>query len=377
MTVLFLISSEGYYGVENVLVTLAKALSARGCRCVIGALQPLHAPQPEIAIQARRQGVEVANIICNGKWDSKTVGRIRLLARELGADILHSQGYKSDVYAYASARQLDCALVATSHNWPSRRLRMRAYAALDRFLLRSFDRVVVVAEHVRLQLLHAGVAEAKICSIANGIDTERFRSAKTVLREELGLAGPLIGYVGRLSSEKGGATLLHAAERVLQAAPGATFVFVGDGPCRSSWEQLATELGIREQVAFVGARSDIPEVYASCDLIVLPSYVEAMPMCVLEAMAAGKPVVATAVGAVPEVLSPDKTGLLAVPGNADQMVHCILRVLGDYELARTLGSAAREVVVKRHSAQEMALKYHDLYQQVAAQQQRPHWGGAA
>src|ERR1700757_3710556 len=110
MTILFLISSEGYYGVENMLITLAKALSAYGCRSVIGVFQGAHAPHPEIANQARKQGLEVETIGCDGKWDRSTVEQIRVLARELHADILHPQGYKSDVYAYASARRLNCGL---------------------------------------------------------------------------------------------------------------------------------------------------------------------------------------------------------------------------------------------------------------------------
>jgi glycosyltransferase involved in cell wall biosynthesis len=377
VTILFLISSEGYYGVENMLVTLSKALSAHGCRCVIGVFQQSHGPHPEIAIQARRQDLEVEIIGCDGKWDRSTVAQIQVLARELRADILHPQGYKSDVYAYASSRGLHCGLVATSHNWPSRAPKMQAYAALDRFLLRRFDRVVVVAEQVRQRLLRSGVGEAKICSIANGVDIERFRAAKPVLRKELGVTGPLIGYVGRLSSEKGGNTLLQAAERVLQTAPGVSFVFVGDGPCRHSWELLASELGIREHVVFTGVRSDMAEIYASFDLMVLPSHVEAMPICLLEAMASGKPVVASAVGSVPKVLSPEETGLLVAPGNSEQLANSILRVLRDYEFARSLGSAAREVVVKRHSAQAMAKKYYDIYEQVVAERQAVHLGVAA
>ena len=170
---------------------------------------------------------------------------------------------------------------------------------------------------------------------------------------------------------------MRAAERVLQAVPGASFVFVGDGPCRHSWERLASELGIRERVAFTGARSDMPEVYASFDLMVLPSQVEAMPMCLLEAMAAGKPVVASAVGSVPKVVSPEETGLLVAPGESEQLAQSILRVLSDYEFARSLGSAAREVVVKRYSAQVMARQYHDLYQQFGARRQTAHSGVAA
>src|SRR5579885_2633530 len=220
MTVLFLISSEGYYGAENMVVALAKALTGHGCRAVIGVFRGRHAPHPEIAVQARKQGVEVEIVACEGKWDRRTVAQIRVLARELRAEILHPQGYKSDVYAYASARGLRCGLLATSHNWPSRLPKMQVYAALDRWLLRKFDRVVVMSEEVRQKLLRSGVDESKVCRIANGVDTDRFRAARPALRQELGITGPLIGYVGRLAPEKGGKTLLHAAERVLESAPG-------------------------------------------------------------------------------------------------------------------------------------------------------------
>jgi glycosyltransferase involved in cell wall biosynthesis len=369
MTVLFLISSEGYYGAENMVVALAKALTGHGCRAVIGVFRGRHAPHPEIAVQARKQGVEVEIVACEGKWDRRTVAQIRVLARELRAEILHPQGYKSDVYAYASARGLRCGLVATSHNWPSRLPKMQVYAALDRWLLRKFDRVVVMSEEVRQKLLRSGVDESKVCRIANGVDTDRFRAARPALRQELGITGPLIGYVGRLAPEKGGKTLLHAAERVLESAPGACFVFVGDGPARRSWELLASDLGIRERVTFTGARSDMPEVYASVDLLVLPSQAEAMPMCLLEAMAAGKPVVASAVGSIPKIVSPEQTGLLVAPGNSDELAHSILRVLRDYELARGLGSAARDAVVRRHSAQAMARAYREVYEQVIIERQ--------
>jgi glycosyltransferase involved in cell wall biosynthesis len=377
VTILFLISSEGYYGAENMVVTLSKALQTSGCRCVIGALQSPHSPGAEIVVQARNQGLEVEIIGCDGKWDRSTLAQIRVLARELDADILHTQGYKSDVYAYVGARRLRCGLVATSHNWPSLLPRMRAYAALDRLVLRKFDRVVVMSDEVRRRLLRSGVAERKICSIANGIDTDRFRGARPVLRNELGITGPLVGYVGRLSPEKGGDTLLHAAARVLRAVPGASFAFVGDGPCRHPWELLAGELGIREQVVFTGARSDMPEVYASFDVVVLPSHVEAMPMSLLEAMAAAQPVVASAVGSIPKVVTPEETGLLVAPGDCDQIAETILRVLRDYEFARSLGAAARDVIVKGYSAQSMARKYREVYEQVVTERQQARSGVAA
>jgi glycosyltransferase involved in cell wall biosynthesis len=365
--ILFLISSEGHYGVESMMVTLAARLHRMGCSCIVGVFRDGRSPHLEVAERAQQEGLPVEVIPCRGRIDFQTVKRLRRLLLEQGVDVIHPQGYKSDIYAYLAAWPHRVALVATSHNWPSRKPSMRAYAALDRRVLRKFDRTVVVSDAVRDLLGDAGVVPGKICSIPNGVNIERFKGAAPTLRQELGVCGPLVGTVGRLVAEKGGESLLLAAQKLLKSQADTRFVFIGEGPCREEWQALAVQLGIANRVVFVGARADMPEVYASLDVIVLPSLVEALPMCLLEAMAAGKPVVATRVGMVPRVVLPERTGLLVEPGDAVGLAGSIERLLRDRELAACLGIAGQKKVSEQFSDDAMAKQYVELYSQVLSE----------
>lgn len=363
MTILFLISSEGYYGVENMLVLLARKLSQQDCRCLVGVLCDARFPHPEVAKQARRHGLDVELVRCNGRWDRSAVTQIRELLTRHNVEILHPHGYKADVYAYAANWPNRVALLATSHNWPSKLLSMRIYAALDRMLLKRFDKVIVVSEVVADILRRSGVAPERISTIPNGVDVERFRDAAPTLRNEIAPgADAIVGFIGRLVPEKGGDLLLRSAQQVLAVHQKTHFVLIGEGPSRTEWEALAAQLGISQQVTFVGSRSDMPEVYASLDVLALPSLIEAQPMCLLEAMAAGKPVIATRVGAVPKMVKTGETGLLLEPGDVAGLSSGIIRILRDKELARRLGENAQAHVSQCFSAEAMANSYVAQYQ---------------
>lgn len=366
MTILFLISSAGYYGAENMLVSLAGSLRALGHDCVLGILTNAQGTYRDLAEAARKQRLNVELIPCAGRFDWSAISRIRQLAKQYDVDVLHPQGYKSDFYAFASTFCDRRALVATSHNWPSRSVEMRAYAALDRQILTKFDRVVVVADQVRERLLRAGVAKHRTALILNGVNVARFTNSPATLRTELKLSGHIVGFVGRLVTEKGGTTLLQAAQQILKAMPDTTFVFVGDGPCRSEWEASATHMGIQSNVVFVGSRSDMPGVYASIDVMVLPSLVEAMPMCLLEAMASAKSIVATRVGAIPEMVDDGQTGLLVAPSDAGDLARAIVRVLDDRRLRARLGYNARISAIRNYSSEVMANNYIAVYESVLA-----------
>lgn len=364
MSILFLISSEGYYGAENVVVTLARQLSRKGLACVVGVIRNSQSPHTEVADQAKRFGIPVEIVACEGKWDRRSVHDVRRLLAAHKVSIVHAHGYKADLYAYAAAWPNRVALVATSHNWTGKLLKMRAYAALDRFVLGRFDEVVVVSEFVGQKLRRWGVAPNKLSMIRNGVDIEGFQAAPATLKNEIApCGGALVGFVGRLVPEKGGEVLLRAARRVLTVHAQTKFVLVGDGPARQEWERLASQLGISEQVVFAGRREDMASVYASLDMVVLPSLLEALPMCLLEAMAAGKPVIATRVGAVPQVIQSRETGLLLPPGEVNGLAEAIAGLLKNPEQARQLGENGRAHVARHFSAEAMAKSYIATYQQ--------------
>jgi glycosyltransferase involved in cell wall biosynthesis len=364
MRVLQLISSAGFYGAENMLINLARSMNQLGCRSAVGIFENAHRPHTEIAEQARLEGLPVVLIPCKGSADWNAARAIRSYVEAHGIDLVHTHGYKADLYGYAAVRRLGTPIVATCHNWPGGSLALRAYASLDRRVLRRFPKVVAVSEVVSRMLQCSGVPPYRITLINNGIDLSRFDGASPTLASEI-VKGcrPVVGTVGRLAPEKGLEHFLRAAQSLLGRFPEALFVLVGEGPARKSLAVLAQQLGIERSVIFTGQRRDLPGIYASLDVFVLASLNEGMPMTILEAMAAARAVVATRVGAIPRLVVP-RTGLLVEPGEPAGLCDAVLRLLADPRLRHELGSRARERVAQVFSAEASAANYMKLYREL-------------
>lgn len=357
-TIFHLISSEGYYGAEQMLLSLAGGCQSEGMRCVIGVFEDARTPHVEVAVEAERRGFQVERIPCSGRIDSKAAGMIRRLLKRHSPSVLHAHGYKADLYAWASSMGRRYALVSTCHNWPDPRPLMRVYAGADRLALRSFDAIAAVSQSVAGKLLRSGVADHRVSVIRNGVEAQP-EVQPASLREPGDEA--VAGFVGRLVREKGVFDLLDSARVVLERFPRTRFVFVGDGPQRQECEQAARQAGIGERVTFCGHRSDIASCYAAFDLLVLPSHNEGLPMSILEAMSAGVPVVATRVGSVPDAVVDGVTGLLVKPGDTVALTQSILRVLGDRDWAAAAGEAGREHTARHFSVRAMTSSYIGLY----------------
>jgi glycosyltransferase involved in cell wall biosynthesis len=184
-------------------------------------------------------------------------------------------------------------------------------------------------------------------------------SLPTELRER-----PLVGVVARLQPEKGVENFLRAAARVAAKFPEAHFVVAGDGPLRQELVALSEDLGLRERVRFLGFRSDASELMKSLDVLVVPSLTEGSPLATLEAMAAGVPVVASAVGGIPDQIRHDREGLLVPPGDAAAISDALLTLLRDPARASRLGEAARRRVASRFSHDTMVRRIEDVYRDV-------------
>ncbi|MCU1240399.1 MAG: hypothetical protein JWO71_1125 [Candidatus Acidoferrum typicum] len=364
-SVLQLISSGGLYGAENMALELTRALLHLGCPASLGVFLNVHRPNLQVADAARSQGLEVELFECQGRIDRQTIRRVRDCLLRGRIDILHTHGYKANTYGLLAAKGTSVKTIATSHNWPGRSLSLRAYGLLDRLQLRFFDRVCAVSESVRHRLLRSLVPDRKITVVRNGIDCERFRDGRSVLRNDLSSKdGLLVGYVGRLAPEKDLHSLLRAAKAILNTLPSISFVLCGEGPERRSLEALALQLGIENSVFFLGQRSDTPDLYSSFDVVVLPSLTEGMPLAVLEAMAAKKAVVASRVGAIPKILEDGKSGLLVEPGNTKELESALLRLLRNREMRLSFGQAGFDIVESNFSSKVMAQTYLSIYSEV-------------
>lgn len=364
MRVLQLISSAGMYGAEHVVLTLAGGLTSLGHECTVGVFENLHCPNLEIAERAKDLRLPVVQILCKRRWDPRMIARVCKIVQMRKIDVVHAHGFKADVYCYAALRSTSIPIVSTCHNWIENGLALSLYGVLDRFVLRYFDAVAAVSPAVSLILRRSGVADAKIRLIDNGVDLSRFENAWPKLRAELGIGNAsVIGFVGRLSPEKGLKHLLWAASSIFHEHRDATLVLVGDGPERGALQKLALELGISHRTHFIGQRSDMPEIYASFDVLVLPSLTEGLPLTLLEALASRRAVIASSVGAVPNVVAHATTGLLVRPGDVNGLSTSIKRLLHDTALRTRLGQEGYALVTRRYSSTAMTREYLAVYQE--------------
>ena len=359
MKILHLISSGGMYGAEAVILDLSRCLDRAGHISLLGVFGNPAQQNTALAARARAQELEMHTVECARQVDRAVPGRIRDLVAATGADVVHAHGYKADVYAYWALHGSATPLVSTCHNWIDSSLSLRLYGVLDRTVLKRFDGVVAVSDGVREQLLMAGVHEAKIRLIRNGVDLDAFASIQS---RALGSPQALtVGVVARLSHEKGVDTFLRAAALVAKEVPNARFVVAGDGPDRAMLDGLVQKLQLGRNVQFLGRQENMAAFYASLDLQVLPSRMEGLPMALLEGMASGLPVVATAVGEVAQVMASGDTGLLVAPDNPAAMAQSIVTLLHAPERLRFMGINARQRVAQEFSGDRMAAEYLSLY----------------
>jgi glycosyltransferase involved in cell wall biosynthesis len=257
-----------------------------------------------------------------------------------------------------------------------------------RSLTPSMDRLIAVSRSIVAKLLDEGRIGAPVELIYNGVDLQRYEytEACCTLPEEYGFpeGSPLVGVVARLEPEKGHATLIDAWPLVLDAVPRARLMIVGEGSQRATLEAQAERLellgarcsgdscvGTRHarpgaKIVFTGLRDDVPSVTAALDVAVLPSYREAQGLAILEAMSLRRPVVATNVGGVPEMVEHERSGLLVPPHDAPELARAIVRLLTDHPLADTLARAGHDLAHARFSLQAMVEQVSAIYEQGAA-----------
>jgi glycosyltransferase involved in cell wall biosynthesis len=361
MRVLHIISSGGMYGAEAVILNLSRTLNDGRHRSMLGVFSNVSNPNLQLHEIALEEGIESHLISCDGQIDRTAIANIRELAARTGTDVVHAHGFKADIYVYLALGGTKTPFVSTCHTWYDNNLVVSLYGVADRFVLRKFARVVAVSDEVRRRLLKAGVHGDAIRLIRNGIDLRPFDNATPSLRDSTSESALIVGLIGRLSIEKGIDIFLRAAARVLVEFPSARFVVVGEGPDKDKLEQLVDQLNIRGSVSMLGRRSDMPSVYASLDVMVSSSRQEGLPIAMLEGMASGLPLVATAVGEVPTVVVDGQTGLLVPAEDVDSLTEGILSLLRDPEMRVRLGAAAKQRVEDEYSAARMTADYLRVY----------------
>ena len=238
-----------------------------------------------------------------------------------------------------------------------------------RALARFTDLSLAVSQGVKDYLVSAiGLNAAKVRVVANGVDIAALDAARAgeTVRQELGLpeGTPVIGLVGRLDHWGKGHKELFTAMASLKNRYPVHALIVGGGRREEEVRQMAENLGLAGQVHFLGSRQDVPDLLQAMDIFVLPSYSEGLSLALLEAMAAGLPVIVSAVGGNPEVVTDGETGLIIPPRDAQVLAQALERLLGDPTLAKKLGKNARRHVEANYSLERLGQEINAIYEKL-------------
>jgi glycosyltransferase involved in cell wall biosynthesis len=351
----------------RVLTGPAKNLISFACRAstadppvevVVATYERGNPEDNEFVRAARDAGVRVEVIGERRRFDPQVIGAIRLLIQEVEPDIVQTHAVKSHFLLLFTRVWRTIPWVAFHHGYTATDWKTEMYNRLDRLSLRRPRRIVTVCRPFADELGRRGVAADRISIIHNAVKPFRRPSNAVVeaVRSRFNLpeATPILVTIGRLSREKGHGDLLEAVATVHRTHPGLRFhvAIVGEGPERPLLERSIEALGLSTLVTLCGHHNDVAPFYAMASAVVLPSHSEGSPNVLLEAQAAGVPVVATDVGGVGEIATNGVTALLVPKRDTAELARGIARILQDPHAAATLAAAGRDNVLSRFTPEK-------------------------
>jgi glycosyltransferase involved in cell wall biosynthesis len=366
MRILFLSTSMGMGGADKQLLSAAQHMRSRGREVLIVSLTPLG----PMGLEARALGIPIESLeMRRGIPDPRGLVRLVRLVRAWKPDVVHSHM----VHANLMARGLRLlvrvpAVVSTIHNvYEGGRLRMAAYRLTNGLV----DHMTIVSEAAADRFIGEGIVPKELLTVvANGVDTDLFRNVpagtRESLRKSLGLGRGFTWLaVGRFEVAKDYPNMLRAFAKVRERQPEAVLLLVGRGSLQAETEALAEALGLAGGVRFLGVRGDVPEIMSAADGYVMSSAWEGMPIVLLEAGAAGLPIVATRVGGNDEVVLDEASGFLVPPRDHEALGLAMVRLMElPEEQRRAMGERGREHIRTRYGLSQVADRWEALYREV-------------
>ena len=373
--VLFLtdLNPNKFGSLEEMILLLGRELSRRGNTLVLGTIAYPIPPVAELFLDA---GIQLVNLNRHGEMNAaRRLRSVRALIREQRIDLVHINFYGLTDPVALGAYLTPASIVYTEHASGAAPRRGALKNALSRllhfFIGLRVEKYIAVSNFVRerLRITHH-VGPGRIVTIYNGVNVARFAPqdrATARRRTGLPLGGKIVLSVAMLIPEKGISTLLQAASILVTEFKTAdlSIVIVGEGSCREALEREVTALQLSAQVTFLGRRSDVDLLVAAADLVAVPAlWAESFGLIIAEAMAGGRPVVASRVGGIPELVEAGKTGLLVEPGDGPGLAQAINRLLTDDPFREQLVQNALCRVQERFNLARQTAELADLYDQI-------------
>lgn len=366
-----LIDSLTWGGAESLLADLASGASAGGLDLSVGYMQEVDGSPS--AARLRDRGVDPRLVGISRLVEPSALLRTRRQLQRLRPDIVHTHLGTADVHGGLAARSLGIPSLSTIHLMAARSTGDRRRDAKERLTAavrrRTAARVITVSEAARKSYVDTGWDRPRrVVTVHNGIDPEPPAVDGAAVRARLGVPADalLVSIVSVLRPGKGHELVVEAARRLLPRMPRLRVLVIGDGPSLPQVRELVAPLG--DAVSLLGHRSDVSELLRATDVLLHPTSQDAFPTVLLEAEEAGVPIVATAVGGIPEIVEDGVTGLLVpAPPHADAVTAALERLLADGDERRRLGSAGRERFQRQFTAAAWARRLRELYDEVLAE----------
>jgi glycosyltransferase involved in cell wall biosynthesis len=356
--VLHVVSSGGIYGIEHVLLSLLPALQRLGRCAGLACIGEPGTVGGRVGEAAADLGIPIWYVGYSGRLSPRGILRLHRAIASSQPQLVHLHGYKATILAGALSLVRGVPAVATYHAEAGKACdfpRLSTYLALETQVLRRLRGVIAVSEPIREELLRRGVPPERVTVIPNGIDIDAGHHRGAAASHAT--FAPTLLVVGRLIPEKNIELAIEVLARVRQRHPQAGLLVAGEGPQQAALLEKARTLGVSEWVRFLGFVDDVRGLLTRCECFLLPSRTEGMPIALLEAMAAGAPIVASHVGGIPAAVTDGIEGVLVPPCDGDRLFSAVSRLLEDRELSEALGARARVRFARDFTSDRMAERY--------------------
>lgn len=371
---LYVFDNMEFGGGERVFAQIINRLSIERYRIIVACL-----PTGAFIEKIKRSGVQIKSVDMRKRFNPGVIFQLADLMKREKVDIVHSQGARADFFARIAAKLAGAPIVVSTVPMPVEGfdvnpLRKLIYMAFNRFSERFVDRFMVVSDALEKMMIEKhGIEPQRVVKIYNGIEKDEYcipdkeiACRRSRFRKEFGLRDdvPVVVAIGRLVWQKGFEYFIEAMPGVLKRFKEARFLIVGEGQMEDDLKEKSRRLMLEDRIIFTGFRKDIRDVLASLDVFVMPSLLEGLPVVLLEAMAMIKPIVATKIEGIIEVLENGVTGLLVSPKDPQILSEAIVDLLIHKDKARQMGLAARKVVEERFGVDIMVQKVEKVYEEL-------------
>ncbi len=369
MLIAHLLASPFYGGPERQVLSLARELREHHDSLFLSFSENGRArPFLDEASAAGFQAIELKE-----NWPN-VLGSVREIAACLSenkASLLCTSGYKPDILGLWAARRAKIPALAIAHGWTGATWKVRLNEILDRWMMKKYDAVVCVSQSQADKVRRAGVSPDRMVTISNAVNFKQAKQPSAAQRQLLESYFPrpprlIVAAAGRLSPEKGFHLFIEAASSLVTQFDEVGFILFGEGPQRPILENAIKGKNLEVQFVLAGFHPDLEQHLPNFEVLVLSSFTEGLPVILLEALAAGVPVVATKVGGIPEVIVEGVHGLLVPAGDANALAAGIAKLLNDSALRESMKIAGPARIASKYSTAIQAEQYQAIFARLLA-----------